>query len=108
MNLHPLDRLILVLIAGTHWLKLGVIGPDRAVAVHTGFSRGHVRVPRLLHPVVAVAAVEPQLLHVDRMRKRHRLGGLIPDPGVLGREIICQASRYHSSNEQKAKYDLAR
>jgi hypothetical protein len=33
---------------------------------------------------------------------------LKPDPGVLGREIIVQTSRYHSPNEQKAKYYLAR
>ncbi len=57
---------------------------------------------------MAVAAVEPQLLHVNGMREGHRLGGLIPDPGVLGREIVTQTSSHHSSNEQKAKYDLAR
>ena len=108
VNLHPFDWLVRIFVTGPDRLKFGVIGPNRAVTVHTGVSRRHVRVPRLLHPVMAVPAVETQLLHVNGMRKGHRLGGLKPDPGVLGREIIVQTSRYHSPNEQKAKYYLAR
>ena len=42
VNLHPLNGLVRILVTGPDRLKLWVIGPDRAVAVHTGVSRRHV------------------------------------------------------------------
>ena len=103
VNLHPLDRFFLILVAGSHRLQSGIIGTYSAVAVHTGVGSWHIRVPRLINPIMAIAAIKPQLVNMNRMRKRYRLSRLITDPRILGREIIGQTGCDCPPNDQKAK-----
>jgi hypothetical protein len=78
------------------------------VAVHAGRARRDVGVPGLLHPVMAVAAIHAQLVHVHGVRKGHRLDRLIPHPGILGRQVIPHPRRQRGGSQQPADEDHPR
>ena len=83
--------------------ELRIILQHLIVAVHAGGRGGDVGVRRLLDAVVAVAAVDPELIRVNRVRERHGLLRLVTNARVLGREIIPHAR--HRSGAQKRSAD---
>ncbi len=78
------------------------------MAVHADGTGGNVRVPGLLNRVVAVSAIQPQLVRVDGMGERHRLDWPIADVGIFIREVIPDARRHRRSREQNADDDHQR
>ena len=83
----------------THGSQARVVGQHLIMTVHAGVGRRDVREPRLLNTVVAIPAINPQLVSMNRVGERHGLYRLIPDPGVLGGEIVSDSSRGHRANQ---------
>ena len=104
VNLHPGNRLP-GLGALPHQRQPRIILEHLAVAIHAGRAGRDVGIPRLLHPVMAVAAIKAQLVHMHRVRKGHRLNRLIPDPRVLGRQVIPHPRRDGGRGHQPADED---
>ncbi len=71
-----------------HRDQFGAVGFDGTMASHAGLGRGNIRMGRDFHGRVAIPAIHPELVDVDRVGKFHRLFRLVTDPGVFGREII--------------------
>ena len=63
----------------------------RVVAVHARLRRGHVRVRRLEHRLVAVGAIHAELADVQLVRERHRLLGRVADAGVARQRVVVPA-----------------
>ena len=107
VNLHPRDRPAR-LRALPHQRQPRIVLQHLAVAVHARRRRRDVRIPRLLHPVMAVAAIHPQLVHVHRVRERHRLQRLIPHPRILRRQVIPHPGRDRRRSQRPAHQDQPR
>src|SRR5438128_2709401 len=74
VDLHPGNGLAR-LVTLAHQRQLGVIPQNLIVAIHAGRGGRDVRVPGFLDSVVTIAAIDPQLIGMDGMRKSHRLNG---------------------------------
>jgi hypothetical protein len=68
--------------------KFGTLGFDLGVAVHAGLSGRNIGVRGFFHSRMAVATVHSKLIHVERVIKRHGLGGLITDPSVFRSKVV--------------------
>ena len=49
------------------------------MAIHAGGTAGDIRIPGFFDGVMAIAAVDPELAGVSRVREGHRLDRLITD-----------------------------
>src|SRR5712691_6331274 len=56
---------------------------------------------RHFNKAVTIAAIHPELGHVNIVRKRHRLDRLITDPGIFWRYVIPR-SRTQAARDQDA------
>ena len=90
----PVDGLT-GLPALTHRSQLRAVSLDLGVAGHTGLRGRHIRVRGDLNETMTIPAIHPELLHVDDVRERNGLGGLVADTGVLRGEIIGQPAGDH-------------
>ena len=110
VHLDPADR-----FAGLHALlderQRGAVGLHLAVAVPAGVRRGHVRVARLVHVVVAIAAVETE----DRIRAG--VEGVVEGDGLIRRVsdvqilvggVLVDRGGHDHGGDQKADEDLER
>src|SRR5258708_868884 len=78
------------------------------VAVHAGGTGRHIRIPRFLDSAVAIAAIHPELIHMDRMRKADWLNRFVANTRVLGSEIIPDTSGDPASHQQSADNKIKR
>ena len=107
MDLHPLNRFA-TLPTVTHWLELRIILLHLRVAVHARLRGRQIRVGRHFDKTVAIAAIHPQLSHVNVMRKRHRLNRLISDARVFRRYVIPSCPGQSESEQHRADRHLQR
>ena len=107
VDLHPGDGLARRR-AFPYQLQLGAVLQDLVVTVHAGRSGRDVGIPGLFHRAVAVAAIQAELVGMNRVRKGHRLNGLITDPRVFRREIVPHARRYRRAHQHRAQGYLKR
>ena len=88
-----------------HQREARVILEHLVMAIHAGGTARNIRVPGLFHSVVAIAAVDPELAGMGRVRKGHWLHRLIADLRVFRREVIPGASNDSAPNQnQSDKY----
>ena len=78
------------------------------MAVDAGLGGGEVRVTSHLDETMAIAAVHPQLLHMQCMGEGNRLVRLIADTGVLRGEIVPNPERDGAADDQAADEQLER
>ncbi len=76
------------------------------MAIHASGGRRNIRVPGLFDSIVAIAAIDPQLVRMHRMGKTDRLNGLVPDAGIFRREIIPHACGDSGPSRQRADNDF--
>ena len=103
----PLDWLTIVPTL-MHWLQLGIIFRNLRMAVHARRGVGHVRMRGDFHETVAIPAIHPQLVHVNIVRKRHRLDRLVSDFCVFRRAVIPCSPRQGTSDHNHANDQLER
>lgn len=101
----PVDGLT-SLPALTDGSKLGAIGLDLGMASHTSLSRRDIRMGGHLDEAMTITAIHAELLHVDHMRERHRLGGLVADSGIFGSEVIPEPPNNRRSDCSHANHQL--
>ena len=107
MDPHPIDRLT-CLPAYPHGLQLRVVLLHLRVAVHARLRVGDIRVRRYFHEAVTIPAIHSQLRDVNVVRKRHRLDRLIPDFGVLWRDVIPCSGGQSTNDHDAANHELDR
>ena len=109
VDLHPRDRLP-CLPAVSDSSQARTIRQDfaLAVAIDAGLGGRKVRVTGYLYEAMAVAAVHPELLHVQGMGEGYWLIGLIADASVLRREIVPDPESDGSTDHQAADKQLER
>ena len=107
VNLHPRNGL-----AGRRAFADGrearVVLQNLVVAIH---ARGRARdagEPRLIHRVMAVAAIHAQLSRVNGMGKRHGLDRLVASTGVFGRAIVGDTGHHHAAHQRQQDANLQR
>lgn len=110
---HPLDRLaVIARMIDIHRLmqrsQLRAVTLHMLVAVPTSASGRHIGVTRNVDKRVAVAAVEAELIDVDFVGKRNRLGRLIARHQRLGGGIIGKCESYASERRPSADSDFKR
>lgn len=66
MNLHPRDRGSLI-VGFPDEFQLGILGENLVVAIHTGRGGWDIGEPGCLHTIMAIAAIQTQLIGVDGM-----------------------------------------
>src|SRR5687767_11270459 len=76
-----------------------IVGEHLIMAIHARAGAGNVRIPGFFNAIVAITAVDPELIGVDGVGKTDGLNRLVTDAGVFGREIIRHAERGDSPNE---------
>ena len=107
MNLHPTNR-----VTGLSALSDGgqarIVFENLVMAIEARGRGGDVRIPRFLDAIVAITAIDAELIGVNRMRERNRLNGLISDARVFGSEVVPDASGNSGGEEQAADDDERR
>lgn len=98
VNLDPGDRLA-GLVAVANQSQLGVVFEHLIVAIHAQRAGRDVGIPGFLDGVVAITAVNAQLVRVNCMGKRHRLHGHVAHIGVFVGEIIPDPGRHGRANQ---------
>ena len=102
VNLHPRNRSV-VREAQAHRQQSWIVRQHLAVTIHAHARTGNVRIPGPLHVVVAIAAINPKLLRMNRMRKIHRLRRLIPDIRIFRREIVRHSNARGRPEKHRAE-----
>src|SRR5512134_3592770 len=102
MNLYSLDRLAARGGAIADRRQPRIVLQYLVVAIHARLTRGHIRIPALLHRAVAIAAIHPELLNVDGMSEGDRLDRRVTDACVLGCEIIPETGGGSGADEEQA------
>lgn len=113
VNFHPLDRLTVIKrVCFVHrtmqWIKLGALALHVLVAVPASVGRRKIRVIRVVHKRVAIAAIETELIHVNLVRKRNGLRGLIADNSRFGSSVYRKGSDYANGDGTGTDCDFQR
>ena len=107
MNLDPRNRFARVVTFANEG-QPRVVREDLVVAIHASGRRRDIRVPGFLDAIVAVAAVQSNLVNMNGMRKRDRLDRLVPDTGVLRGEIVPDSGGGGGPHNHRTEDHLAR
>ncbi len=113
VNFHPLNRLAVV--EGMRFVHRAVQGFQfRAVPAHVlvavpaSVRRWQIRVVGIVHKRMTITAIKAELIDMDFVRKRNRLGGLIADHGRLWSGIHRESGDYANGSSSSAKCDFQR
>ena len=101
----PVDRFAR-LPALAHGGEFWTVGFDLGVAGHAGLRGRDIRVRGDLDKAMAVAAVHAELLHVNDVRERNGLRGLVTNPRVFGSEVIGEPSSNRGDQHTRANDQL--
>lgn len=104
---YPLDWLT-ALPAFLDRLQLGIVFRHLRVAVHARCSVRHVGLRRDFDKTVTIAAIHPELCHVNIVWKRHWLDRLVSDLCVLWRAVIPSSRSYTTGEHDHANDHLDR
>jgi hypothetical protein len=85
-----------------HQRKPGIIRQHLIVAIHAGRRAGDIRIPGFLDAIMAIPAVETNLVNMDSMREADGLNGLIAHPRVFGSKVIPDPNRQSGSNKHRS------
>ena len=113
MHTHPLDRLAIVSwIIRVHRLvkrrQFWAVTLDVLVTIPTGASSRNVGMTGNIHERMAIAAVQPQLIHVNFMGKRNGLRWLVTLHQCLRRCVIGKRKRHSRRCGSSADSDFER
>ena len=89
--------------AFTNREKLQGLGPNLAMAVHTGLRSRDVRVGCFLYVRVAILATDAQLTRVKAVAVFNRLFGCVSDVRVFGREVVPDEKYGEDATRKRAR-----
>ena len=83
--------------------QLRIVLEHLVMAVHASGTGRNVGEPRLLDVAMAIAAIQTELVDVDRVGKSDRLHRLITDASVFGRGVIPHAANDGGADQTTAE-----
>jgi len=92
------------LVSSTNWREQRTVRLDLTVTIHASLRGRQVRHAGLLYVRVAIAAVEPEFVHVKCMAVRYRLNRRVSNPCILRCRVVI-GRRSHSPGHDNQKHD---
>ena len=113
VNFHPLNRLTIIkrmcfVHRTMQWIKLGALALHVLVAIPASIGGWQIRVIRVIYKRVAITAIETELIHVNLVRKRNGLRGLIADNSRFGSSVYRKGSDYANGDGTGTDCDFQR